>query len=386
MQQYATLALLCLLLSQCAGPSPQAPQPAGAITQIAVGTYTRKEGHVDGKASGIYLLSLDEATGQLSQLSRTEGPANPSFLVPSPNGRYLYAVQETGPDVDSTGRVHAYAVSPSGELERLNDVSSHHFAPCHLSVSPNGQQVFVANYVGGTIAVLPVKNDGGLLEASDVHRLQGSGPHSRQDSSHPHSANVSPDGRFLYVPDLGTDKIMIYRTDREAGRLTPADMPFVTLPPSSGPRHFAIHPTQGHAFVVNELSATVTVLARDAESGSLRIQQHISTLPEGWSGSNLCADLHVSPDGRFLYASNRGHDSIAIFAIDPAEGTLRPLGHEGVRGQVPRNFMISPSGQYLCVANQNTDNVVVFRRDVETGLLSFTSELSVPTPVCLKAF
>jgi 6-phosphogluconolactonase len=349
-----------------------------AEMKLFVGTYTKKEGHVDGKGAGIYLLSV--AAGQARQLSVSGGIINPSFLALAPGGRFLYAVSETGPDVDSTGYVYAYQAE-GDSLRFLNRQPSYSFAPCHISIHPSGRFALVANYVGGVFALYPLEANGRLGEASAVVRLAGSGPHPRQESSHPHSAGISPDGRFAYIPDLGTDKVMIYQIDTVAAGLQPAG--YAAVPPGSGPRHITFSADGRFAYVINELSSTISAFRREPASGQLDSLQLISTLPEGFEDDNYCADIHLSPDGRFLYGSNRGHNSLAIFAVDVQSGRLSALGHEPTRGDFPRNFALAPDGSAAYVANQNTGNIAVFQIKAD-GLLQYQSEISIPSPVCLK--
>lgn len=346
-------------------------------TDLWIGTYTRKEGHVDGKAAGIYHWRVTDSLVQ--ELSTTSGIPNPSFVRLSPDGQFLYAVSETGPDIDSTGYVYAYAID-GDSLRLLNRQASHNFAPCNVSVHPAGKWLYLTNYVGGTIARYPIAQNGELAPAETVLVLEGSGPHDRQDSSHPHSATVSPDGRWVMVADLGTDLIHT---------LTTADTEWksqaeVQLPPGAGPRHLAFHPTAPYAFSINELNSTITAFHYQLENGALHIIDHYSSLPTDFEGFNLTADIHISPDGRWLYASNRGHNSIVAYAIDEKTGQLTYLQHADSGGDFPRNFAIHPDGQSLWVANQNTDNIRVFALDDQTGRLTTKQEMTVLTPVCLQ--
>jgi len=345
-------------------------------TKVWIGTYTRKEGHVDGKAAGIYHYARRDSIWQL--LHTTEGIINPSFLTLSPDGRYLYAVSETGPDVDTTGYVYAYAII-GDSLRFLSRQPTYSFAPCHVSVHPDGSQLFVTNYVGGTIVRYAIKQDGSLSTATDKLILEGSGPHPRQDSSHPHSATVSPDGRWVMVADLGTDLIHTFSAQGPQWAAGPS----IKLPAGAGPRHLAFHPGAPYAYSINELNSTVTAFHYDAENGALNIINHYATLPSDYTGDNLSADIHLTPDGQYLYASNRGHNSLAGFAVNASSGALRALGQTPTRGDFPRNFAIHPSGKELWVANQNSDHIVVLRIDSTSGQLRLLQELEVPTPVCM---
>ncbi len=351
--------------------------------ELWIGTYTRKEGHVDGKAQGILKVDFNIENGEMSDAS-VAGPGilNPSFIAWSPDGKYCYAASETGSDVDTSGYIYAF-IRSGDSLKVLNRQPSFAFAPCHVTVHPSGRLVLIANYVGGVAAAYPVAPDGSLQPASDVLRFSGNGPHSRQEASHPHSVNLSPDGSFAYIPDLGTDKIMIYQVDLAAGKLLPTDPAFVNAAPGAGPRHLAWHPVQPYAYVVNELDNSVTVYQQNTTNGQLTAIQSVTTLPEGFSGSNTTADVHVSPDGHWVLASNRGHNSLAVFAISADEGTLTPVGHPSTQGEVPRNFSFHPSGKYVLAANQNSSNVAVFRFDSEKGTLTLVHNHAVPTPVCL---
>lgn len=388
---FSTLLLLLYYFSlfTCTQPknniSPQNESPVQSDTNyLFIGTYTKKEGHVDGKAAGIYLYAQHPETGALTYQSVTENVINPSFLTLTSDGNFLYAVNETGPDVDSTGSVSAFVIEKETKtLRLLNKQPSHSFAPCHISVDRKNRFVFVANYVGGKVVVLPIKEDGSLGEATDVLTLEGKKKHPRQDSSHPHSIFLSPDKRFAYVPDLGTDKIMIYNIDYENGKLLPNEMPFVSLPDGSGPRHFTFHPGGKMAFVINELNNSITAFDFDKESGALKTIEHTPTLPEDFQGTSLTADIHVSPDGKYLYGSNRGHDSIVAFKIDELSGKLTLIEHESTRGAFPRNFMITGDGKFLYAANQNSDNITIFKIEAD-GALTFVDQVKVPTPVCLK--
>jgi 6-phosphogluconolactonase len=351
---------------------------------LFIGTYTKKEGHVDGKATGIYLYSLNSETGGITYRSVAKEVINPSFLTLSADGKFLYAVNETGPDLDSTGFISAFAIdAASKELRLLNKQSSHSFAPCYISVDKKNRFAFVTNYVGGKVAVLPIKKDGSLAAASEVLQLQGKSTHPRQESSHPHSIVLSPDERFAYVSDLGTDKIMIYNIDFKNGKLLPNEMPFVSVEEGSGPRHFTFHPSGKFAYVINELSNTITSFEFDSENGKLKTIENTLTLPPNFEGSSFTADIHITPDGQFLYGSNRGHDSIVAFKIDTNSGKLALIEHEPTQGAFPRNFMISDDGKFLFVANQNSDNIVIFKIETDGGLTA-VDQIDILTPVCLK--
>ncbi|MEM1216818.1 MAG: lactonase family protein [Bacteroidota bacterium] len=372
------LLLLCLLsqlLTNCQ-PSSAAENTAALPTDLFVGTYTRTEGHVDGKAAGIYHARL--TTDSVALLRTQTGIVNPSYLTLHPNGEVLYAVSEIGsPEVDSSGWVYSYHLA-GGELALLNRQPTHSFAPCYVSVHPGGQWLYVANYVGGMLVRYPLNGAGEIGPASDTLRLSGSGPTARQEAAHPHSAVLSPDGAWVMVADLGTDRVHTFFADQA----TWEEATFVQLPAGSGPRHLAFHPAQPYAYVINELNNTVTALHYNAENGALQIKEYYPTLPTDFTEENVSADIHLTPDGRYLYASNRGHNSLAAYAVQP-DGGLQSIGHYPTRGDFPRNFVIHPSGAYLLVSNQNTDNIVQFSIDLATGGLTFLREWSVKTPVCL---
>lgn len=355
------------------------------VHHLFVGTYTKKEGHVDGKAKGIYYYKANVDVGTLSNREVLEGIVNPSFIAFSPDGMRLYAVNEITAADDTTGYVMAYAIHPKTmEMTPVSKQVTNGFAPCYISVDRAGKWLFLANYVGGKVLVYALTTEGFIGGIADTQQLEGSGPHPEQDASHPHAVVLSPDNRFLYVPDKGTDKVMIFQFDQRQGKLSPAEQPFVQVQAGAGPRHFTFHPQLPYAYVINELDATVNAFQYSAENGALEQIQSIGTLPENYDGFNACADIHISPDGQFLYGSNRGHDSIVIYRINQNNGQLTLVGHEPTQGKFPRNFALTPNGDFLFAANQNSDNIVIFRVDKSSGLLEPTHEIVCPTPVCLK--
>jgi 6-phosphogluconolactonase len=357
----------------------------GIITYI--GTYTRRESFVDGKAEGIYIYRLDPDSGELTYAATvtSESMVNPSFLTVSPDRRFLYAVNEIGGDKGPHGTVSAFAVDPAtGGLRYLNQQSTHGLAPCYVHIEPEGRYCLVANYETGNLGVLPIQADGRLGEATDVVQFSGSGPNpDRQAGPHAHMVLSDPAGAYILVVDLGSDRLMAFRLDRERGALVPAETPWTQLSPGSGPRHLAFHPSWPFAYVINELQSTITALRYG--SGMFEALQTLSTLPADFTGQNLGAAIKVAPSGRFLYASNRGHNSIATYAIDPQTGPLTLVGHEPTQGIGPRDFTIDPSGALLLAANQDSDTVVTFRIHPESGTLRATGHMAaVPTPVCLQ--
>ena len=360
---------------------------------LYVGTYTETVlfgtgQSFQGKGEGIYLLRLHPDSGALETVGMAAGIANPSFLAFDATQRFLYAVNELKSWQGlPTGTVSAFAVDPTtGALTFLNRQPSHGTDPCHVTVDHERRHVFVANFSSGSVCVLPVNADGSLAAASDFLPHIGSGIHpARQTGPHAHSVTLDSANRFAFVPDLGLDKVLIYRFDPTRGMLDPNAVPWLKLKPGSGPRHLALAPTAPFAYLANELNSTVAVLACDTALGALRETQTVASLPPQFHGNNSCADIHVHPSGRFLYASNRGHDSIAIFAIDAANGHLTPLGHTATGGRTPRNFCLDPTGRFLVVANQDSDSLVTFRIDVATGALHPTGHAAAaPTPVCVR--
>jgi 6-phosphogluconolactonase len=338
-----------------------------------VGTYTGP-----GRGEGIYVFRHEN--GRLAPV-QTVGAASPSFLALHPDGRTLYAVNEA----EGSEAVSAFRVAPgSGELSPLAQQPSHGTSPCYVSLDPEGKCVLVANYGNGIVSVLPVSEDGSLREASHVVQHEGSSTNRRQVGPHAHSILIDPTGRFVLSADLGCDRIFVYRLDTAAGKLTPNDVPFAQVSSGAGPRHIAFHPNGRLVFVNNEIDSTVTSFTWDAERGTLHVNDTRSTLPDNFAERNSTAQVAVHPNGRFVYVSNRGHDSIAIFAVDTDRGRLRPLGNESTLGKTPRNFNFDPSGDYLHAANQNTGTIVSFKVDAESGRLAATSYTTeVPSPVCI---
>lgn len=342
---------------------------------LLVGTYTT------GKSEGIYTFKFNVKTGEFSPESIAKNVVNPSFLAVSPNQKYVYSAGE----VDKNGAVYAFSFDKKkGSLTQLNTQSSNGNFPCHVAIDKTGKWVIAGNYGAGSLTVLPVESNGSLGSPIQTIQHEGKGTNpSRQDNPHVHSINIAPNNIDVFVPDLGTDKIMTYSLDAKTGKLINGIPPFTKVQDGSGPRHFTIHPNGKFAYVIQELTGLVT--AFNYQKGSLTALQSISTLPEGYTGDNSCADIHISPDGKFLYGSNRFHDSIVIYAIDAKTGKLTYVANQSVMGKVPRNFMIDPTGNFVLVANQKTDNIVIFKRDAQKGTLTPTGkEISVPTPVCLK--
>ena len=360
-------------------------QEAAESYSLLVGTYTKKEGHVDGKGKGIYSLRRSQTKPDSVEVSCHE-MVNPSYFAISKDEKFLYAVSELSPNDGPSGTISAFRIDPATKsLEFINEQSSLGYAPCHVAIDATSQMLFVTNYVRGIIAIYPIKPDGGLEVSHRNIQYYGSSVTDRQEASHPHSVTISPDNRFAVSADLGTDKLWLYHLDIDKRVANPTDFNEMDLPPGSGPRHFAFHPSMKYGYVINELNSTITLLDFDASKGQLLERKSISILPKGYEGTNLGADIHVHPSGQFLYASNRGHNSLAIVKIDESDGgNLEVIGHQSTEGDFPRNFLIGPEGKYLWVANQNSDNVVKFAIDQQTGLLEQVGSVTVPTPVCLK--
>ena len=355
---------------------------------VFFGTYTREESHVMGRSEGIYVYRLDLDTGGLEHVSTAKDVVNPSYVVLNPAGDHLYAVNEVGDfGGASSGAVSAFAFDrESGELSFLNQLATGGSSPCHLVVDQTDSCVLVANYGGGSVSAFTVGEDGALLERSDFVQHVGSSVNPRrQQGPHAHSFTIDAGNRFAFAADLGVDKVLSYKLDAQAGKLTPNDPEGPSAAPGAGPRHFDFHPNGKLAYLINEIGCTITAYGYDAEQGTLAEIQTVPTLPEGFDGRNSCADIHVSPSGKFVYGSNRGHNSLVIYAIDGATGEMNYVGHESTRGEVPRGFNIDPTGKVVLAANQNTHHVATFWADPETGKLEATGhEAQVPTPVCVK--
>lgn len=363
---------------------------------IYVGTYTHR------KSRGIYRCDFDAATGTLTLGNKDTAEETgadswscglaaetdqPSFLAVHPTLPVLYCVNELRDyEGEESGAVSVFRMEPrSGRLHLLGRQHSGGAAPCFLSVDPSGRCLVVANYGGGSVACFLLGPGGKMGSMSSFFQHHGSSIHpTRQTASHAHSIKCDPAGRFAFVPDLGQDKIVVYRLDAENRRLVAADSLSIQSAPGSGPRHMVFSQDVRFAYVINELSSTITGFRYDAERGTLEPFQEISTLPGNFAGENTGGEVAIHPSGRFLYASNRGHDSIAMFALSTKDGTLRASGHQSTLGNWPRHFCITPEGENLFAANQNSDSIAVFRIDAQSGELRPQSEpLSIPSPVCL---
>ena len=368
------VALAALAASAVAAPAAK----PGPVT-VYVGTYT------DGTSRGIYRLTFDTATGTMTEPVLAGETKNPSFLALHPNGRFLYAVGEISSfEGQKTGAVSAFVIDPkTGDLALLNQKSSEGTGPCHLVVDKTGRNVLVANYGGGTVAVLPIEADGRLTPASSVRVHEGSGPNKgRQEKPHAHGIYLDAAERFAFSPDLGADRVFAYRFDAAKGTLEPHGA--APLDPGAGPRHLAFHPSGKYLYTINELLSTVSAFAYDAAKGALAPLQTVSALPAGFSGTSWTAEVEVSRDGRFVYGSNRGDDSLAVFRVDAATGRLTPAGHAPVGGKNPRHFTIDPTGRFILAGHQGSGTIAVLRLDLATGLPALVgSPVKVDKPVCL---
>ena len=350
---------------------------------LYIGTYTSR---MNSDSEGIYAYWLDPTSGELSHAATTTNIHNPAYLSIDAERGYLYAVNEDIHEEDAErGGVSAFKIDPAtGALAFLNRQSSRGRGPCYVWAEPSGEYVLVANYPSGDAAVLPIKDGGNLGESTDYIKHEGSGPNAnRQEAPHAHCVVTDLENQYVFVVDLGIDRVMIYKLDHATGKL--ALHGWAETPPGAGPRHLTFHPSGRFAFVVNELSSTAMVFAYDAEEGTLETLDIVSTLPEDFDGSNTCAAIHVHPSGRFVYASNRGHDSIVVLAFNEETGKFTVIAHESTQGKNPRDFTVDPNGMFLLAAHQDTHDIITFRINQQNGRLDPTGQvINVPAPVCLK--
>lgn len=360
------------------GLSSRADEPL-----LYVGTYTEA-----GRRDGIHLLRMDSRTGALRRVAAVDAGQNPSFLAIHPTGETLFAVNEvTEMSGRATGSLRSFAIdADSGELTPINEQPSEGAAPCYVSTDRTGRVVMVANYVSGTVAMLSVDEDGVLSNASQIVQHMGTGKiAARQEHAHAHCIIPHPSNRFALAADLGIDRVLVYRLDVDAGTLQHVEENDAIMVPGTGPRHLAFHPTLPLVYVAGELNSSVSVLRCDPNTAKLAVVQTLAMLPAGFTGENFPADIHVAPNGRALYVSNRGHNSVAVFSIAARTGTLTLEQVVSTRGDWPRNFSLDPTGRWLLVANQRSGSVVVFARDVESGRLTPTSQrIDLPSPVCVR--
>lgn len=340
-----------------------------------VGTYTK------GDSKGIYKFTLDLETGKIEAITLASEAGNPSYLSVDKDNKHIYSIETT----DNTAGVAAYSINSSnGELEHINSKLFEGSSRCYVSLDKNNKFLLSANYHQGEVSVFPLNSDGSLNDPSSIVKHEGSGPNKdRQEKPHAHYISLTPDEKYVCAVDLGIDKVVGYHFDN--GNLVKSDKLTLSLKPGSGPRHMVFHPNSKFAYVLTELSSEVVTLKYVASESRFEILQYISALPESFTGESTGGAIHISSDGRFLYASNRGHDSIAVFSVDDATGKLQFVDHTSTQGSHPRDFSIDPTGKYLIVANMNTNNVIPFLIDKETGKLTQANEaVTIPSPVCIK--
>ncbi|HYV14310.1 MAG TPA: lactonase family protein [Pyrinomonadaceae bacterium] len=346
-----------------------------------VGTYT------SGKSEGIYGYHIPSGAPIAIQRFTSSRSVNPSFLAIDESKRYVYAVNEVGEYAGKPGGgVSAFKIEEKGNLRLLNEQATLGADPCYVTIDRKRKNLLVANYTGGSVTVLPIRPDGTLSMSTDVRQHQGSGPKEQQKGPHAHCVILDRPEQYAFVADLGIDKIMIYRFDSSKGKLLPnTQQPFAELQAGAGPRHLTFHPSERFLYAINELDSTISAFAYNGRKGTLAHIETVSTLPGDFSGVSYCADVHIHPSGKFLYGSNRGHNSIVVFEIDQRSGKLKLVEHVSTQGDWPRNFVIHSYGYELWVANQRSDNFVGFRIDQETGRLSPNGVVvQIPAPVCLK--
>ena len=374
--------LLTSLFMGCLCLANAAPMAGGKGDYfVYVGTNTAQ------KSKGIYVFRFSEATGKLAPIGLAAEADNPGFLAIRPDHRFLYAVNEIGEyKGEPTGSVSAFSIDRKrGKLTLLNRVASAGSGPTHLTVDKTGKYILAANYGAGSVSLIPILSDGRLGPVKTTLEQSGHSVNpERQAEPHAHSAYFAPDNRFAVSADLGTDKVYVYRFDASKGTLEPNDPPFVETPPGTGPRHFAFSPDGMFGYVIEEMGASITAFSYDAVRGLLKPLETVSTEPAGYKGFKSGAEIEILPDGKFLYGSNRGDNTIAAFAVDPVKGTLTRIESVPTGGKTPRNFGIDPTGRFMIAANQDSDSLVVFRIDPKTGRLTPTGQKeNVPTPICV---
>jgi len=355
--------------------TPDDPK-AETMNTIFVGSYTKKEGHVDGKAKGIYTLYQNSQTGELREGKTVAEVINPSFVKASKDGKLLFAVSELGPGDAESGFIYSYKINENDSLEELSKLSTESFAPAHVTTDESGKYVFVANYSGGVVMLFKV-DENGILKKQQRIDLEN------PEESHAHSVTVSADNKHAYVADLGNNKIWIYDFDENAGKLVPGEQAFIALDEGAGPRHFTLSKNGSFAYSINELNSSVSTF-KVLENGGLELIQNISSLPKDFSENNSGADIHLHPSGQFLYASNRGHNSIVSYEVDAASGELSNPNFTSTLGKTPRNFTISPDGAFLYAANQDSGNISVFKIDEDGSLEQKGEPVASKTPVSLE--
>lgn len=347
-----------------------------SIKTMFAGTYTKKEGHVDGQADGLYALKLNSETGEIISYKTVAEVVNPSFIKVSSNGKYLFAVSELSSADAPNGYFYSFKIRDNDSLQQISKLSTESFAPAHIELDKTENYAFVSNYVGGVVILYAINNDGSIRKQQQIDL-------ENPNESHPHSVKVSADNKRVYIADLGNDKIWIFDFNANEGTLTPNAQKNANLEKQSGPRHFTLSKNGNFAYSVNELNSTVTTF-KVLPQGGLEIIQNISTLPENFKENNSTADIHLHPSGAFLYVSNRGHNSIAAYNVDETTGKLALLDHFSTQGKTPRNFAIVPAGDQLYVANQDSNNIVLFEVGKNGKLSQKGSPFKVKTPVCLE--
>lgn len=373
-----------ILFCSCQNENQKETKTPKEVTEtiLFVGTYTEKEAHVDGKAEGIYVYKMNPKTGELTYQNKVAETPNPSYLIPHPNQKFLYAVNETG-----KGTVSAFAIAPETyQLTPLNKVSAKGKHPCYISLNEAGTYAFTANYSTGNVGLFPIQKDGRVGEAVSILNHQKSkSQHPRQEAPHAHFFAPKANSEYAYAVDLGLDNVLCYQVDAKNGGLLPVSETAIQGD-NAGSRHLAWHPQQDWMYVINELNGTIEGFKQKTNSTELTHFQTIRTLSDSTATNASCADIHITPNGKFLYGSNRGqYNSLAMYRINQQTGELTFLGTQSTKGKTPRNFVISKDGQFLLVANQDSDNIVTFKINQETGMLEDTGlEVEVMTPVCLK--
>jgi len=374
MKKSLLLSFLCFTTIYPSKGQEKDMESSDPINYLYVGTYTKKEDHVDGKANGIYLVKQNSHTGVLQSKETVAEITNPSFVRVGRMGKYLFAVSELGPGDGESGFIYSFEILEDGKLKEISKLSTGGFAPAHISLDRSGKYVFASNYVGGVVMSYKLEPDGKLITHQEI-RLQNS------ESSHAHSLKMSGDNRNAYIADLGNDKIWIF--DFEDGFLVPHQQEFISLEEGTGPRHMSFAKNGSYAYSINELNNSISVF-KTLKGGGLELIQNISSLPASYKQANSAADIHIHPSGKYLYASNRGHNSIAIFNIEDT-GKLTTIDFVAVAGRTPRNFAISAYGKYLYAASQDTGNITTYKINSENGKLKPQEPIfEIKTPVCLE--
>jgi 6-phosphogluconolactonase len=357
-------------------------QAQSSLETVYIGTYS------EPGEPGLFVYEFNRNEGSLKIVQEVAGMESPSYLEINPNGKFLYSANRSSVIPDKPwGSISAFKIDQlTGRINHINDQPSFGSESCHVSIDSQGRLLFVANYTTGNVCVYPINSDGSLgTISSSVQHTGSSINKSRQEGPHAHCTTVSPDNNFLYVTDLGIDRIKANKIDYEKNILIPISESDGLVEKGSGPRHFTIHPNEKFAYVIEELSSSITFFDYNKEDGSLTVKQSIKTIPVEFNDINYCADIHISPSGKYLYGSNRGHNSLAIFSIDQDNGMLSIVDYQPTFGEWPRNFLIDPDGDFIFVANQNSDNLVIFKVNTQSGKLTKTGEVTdIQNPVCIK--